>query len=62
MNIQLHEIPPAPFNPDFDPRAAGWLNRAANSMEDDDFYATHTRIECAVEIRRRYNALAREAA
>lgn len=51
MNIHLHD------NPSFDPQATIWLAQAANSMEADDFYATHTRIECAAEIRRRYDVL-----
>lgn len=44
----------------------GWLHnlhlidKAANSMVADDYYATHTRIECAAEIRRRYNELRQE--
>lgn len=41
----------------------GWLrnqhlvDKAAASMVEDDFYATHTRIECAAEIRRRYKEM-----
>ena len=38
-----HRNKPAPFNPAYDPKA-------------DDFYATHTRPECAAEWRRRYDA------
>lgn len=52
---------PAPFNPLYDPRDAGWLRQAADSMDADGFYASHTRIDCAVEIRTRYNTI-KEAA
>ena len=33
------------------------VDKAAASMVADEFYATHTRIECATEIRRRYKEL-----
>ena len=49
--------PPAPFNPDFDPKAKARFEAVTKSMEDDDFYATHTREECKDEWARRYNAL-----
>ena len=53
----LHANPPAPFNPDYDPRAQGWRNQASDSMMQDGFYDNHTREECAAEWRRRYDAL-----
>jgi len=49
-----HDNPPAPFNPSSDPRAKGWYNETSNSMEDDNFYDSHTREECKAEWKRRY--------
>lgn len=54
--------PPAPFNPDFDPKAKGRYEAVTASMEADDFYATHTREECKEEWRRRYDKLKAEGA
>ena len=51
-----HRNKPAPFNPAYDPKADGRRARVTASMEADDFYATHTRPECAAEWRRRYDA------
>lgn len=48
--------PPAPFNPLFDPEAKGRYERVTKSMEDDDFYSSHTREECKAEWRKRYDA------
>lgn len=47
--------PPAPFNPDFDPKAKARYSAVTKSMEDDDFYAAHSREECRDEWRRRYD-------
>lgn len=49
--------PPAPFNPKFDPKASARYEAVTKSMERDDFYADHTREECKVEWRRRYEEL-----
>ena len=49
--------PPAPFNPDYDPGAAGRYEQVSRSMEADGFYDTHTREECAVEWGKRYDKL-----
>lgn len=48
-----HDNPPPPFNPDFESQSYARLCEAARSMEADGFYATHSRIECAAEIRKR---------
>ena len=49
--------PPPPFNPLFDPKAKDRYARVTRSMEEDDFYASHTREECKAEWRRRYKEL-----
>jgi hypothetical protein len=54
-----HDNPPAPFNPGFDPDAEERYRAVAKSMEDDGFYGTHSREECAAEWLRRYESLAR---
>lgn len=60
---QAWKNPPAPFNPKFDPKAKDRYAAVTKSMEDDDFYASHTREECRDEWRRRYEEReAREAA
>lgn len=46
--------PPAPFNPLYDPEAKARYAAVTKSMEADDFYANHTREECRLEWRRRY--------
>jgi hypothetical protein len=51
-----HRNAPQPLNPDFDPKAKGRYARVTASMERDDFYAGHTRDECATEWRKRYDA------
>lgn len=53
----LHNNPPIPFNPDFDPKAKDRSSRVTASMEADKFYDNHTREECAIEWRRRYDDL-----
>lgn len=55
-----HGNPPAPFNPEFDPLAAPRSTRAARTMQEDGFYDTHTREECALEHRRRVEQYKRE--
>ena len=52
-----HKHPPAPFNPDFDPGARQRYADVTASLEADNFYASHTRAECAAEWRARYEAL-----
>lgn len=55
-----HENPPAPFNPDYDPRADERFSLVTRSMEVDNFYASHTREECKAEWRKRYDSLKQE--
>ena len=50
----LHKNPPAHFNPDFNPKAKDVWGKVTQSMEDDNFYASHTREECAAEWKKRY--------
>ena len=52
----LHNNPPAPFNPDYDPEADERSRQVSLSMETDNFYATHTREECKHEWHKRYDA------
>jgi hypothetical protein len=52
-----HNNPPPPFNPNFDPNAAKRYSKVSASMEEDNFYASHTRDECREEWRRRYEEL-----
>lgn len=52
-----HKNPPAPFNPEADPKAEGRYAEVTASMQADDFYANHTREECKAEWRRRYDLL-----
>lgn len=49
--------PPAPLNPDYDPKAASRASKVSASMERDGFYANHTRAECKTEWARRYDEL-----
>jgi len=49
--------PPAGFNPEYDPRAKGRYAKVSQSMEADHFYSNHTREECRIEWRRRYDQL-----
>jgi hypothetical protein len=49
--------PPPPFNPHFDPKAAGRYKAVTASLEKDRFYDSHTRNECKAEWRRRYDEL-----
>lgn len=49
--------PPDPFNPDYDPKAKGRYDEVTNGMKADNFYAGHSREECRLEWRRRYEAL-----
>ena len=46
---------PGPLNPNFNPDAKELYAKTTTSMERDNFYASHTREECAAEWRRRYN-------
>lgn len=50
----LENIQGNPPIPDFDPKANARFDAVTQSMEDDNFYANHTRPECAAEWRRRY--------
>lgn len=57
-----HKNPPAPFNPDADPRAEARYREVTASMQNDQFYDHHSREECKAEWARRYDALkARDA-
>ena len=56
----LHEHPPAPFNPDYDSQAATKYAQVVAGLEDDGWYANHTREECKAEWRRRYESLTEE--
>ena len=47
--------PPKGFNLDFDPKAKARYASVSKSMEDDDFYDCHTREECKIEWRKRYD-------
>lgn len=53
---------PAPFNPFYDSLAGKLMQAAAESMEADEFYDTHTRNECAAEIRQRVIDMRKEIA
>lgn len=53
-----HRQQPRPFNPAYDPKANGRYTAVTASMEADGYYEKNTRAECAVEWRRRYDALA----
>lgn len=46
-----------PLNPSYDPKAKSRSEKAAASMEADDYYAGHSREACAQEWRRRYEVL-----
>lgn len=47
------------LNPDFDPNSKALYVMVTESMEQDNFYDDHTREECAVEWRERYETYAR---
>ena len=49
--------PPPPFNPLFDPDAAARYAAVSASMESDGFYSGHSREQCRIEWRRRYDAI-----
>ena len=50
----LHKNPPAIFNSECNPKTKDVWAKVTQSMEDDNFYASHTREECATEWKRRY--------
>lgn len=50
---RLHANPPPSFNPAFDPTARARSDAVARAMEEEGFYDTHTRQECAEEYCRR---------
>ncbi len=52
----LHDNPPAPFNPLYNPLADTWSDEVSAAMEAEGFYDTHSREECAIEFRWRYEA------
>jgi hypothetical protein len=54
---QEHKHPPAPFNPTFDPLAAGRYAEVAASMTADGLYDTMPIEKRREEWRRRYDAL-----
>ena len=51
--------PPKPFNPQYDPKAKDRYSQVTASLEECNYYQTHTREECAKEWARRYAALRR---
>lgn len=51
-----HNYQPTPFNPEYNQRAKLWAKEATSSMEAEGYYANHTREECKVEWRKRYDA------
>ena len=53
----LHNNPPPPFNPDYDPKAEARFHQVTQSLVDEGFYKAHTREECKLEWRRRYDQL-----
>lgn len=57
----LHNNPYPPLNPEYDPRAKNWSLEATQSMEQEGFYDTHSREECAIEWRRRFDFLKQSA-
>ena len=52
-----HNNPPAPFNSAYNPNAAGYYKQVSKSMEEDGFYDSHSRVECAIEWRKRFDFL-----
>lgn len=48
-----HDNPPAAFNPGYVPCRSAAVDEVASSMEADDYYGGHTRLECSVEFKRR---------
>lgn len=53
----MNSMQPLPFNPAYRKAARQWAAQATDSMERDGYYDTHTREQCAVEWRRRYDAI-----
>ena len=56
----MHDNPPAPFNPDYDPKDYARYTKVTQSMETDGWYTSHTREECKAEWARRYEELKRK--
>ena len=55
-SMQYHwDNPPPPFNQDFNPKAKQRYMDVTTSMEADGFYKNHTREECRIEWRHRYD-------
>jgi len=54
---EQHDNPPAPFNPDYDPKAKDRYRQVTKSMQEDDYYNTHSQEECKAEWHKRYNNL-----
>ena len=52
----LHNNPPKPFNPSFNPKASEISREVVKSMEADGFYTRHSREECSLEYRKRYDS------
>ena len=53
----LWDNPPAPFNPDYDPKADARFHQVTQSLEAEGWYASHTREECKAEWGLRYKLL-----
>lgn len=53
----LHNNPPKPFNPQYNSGYAEVANSVTKNMEEDGYYDTHTREECAAERKRRIDQM-----
>jgi hypothetical protein len=51
----LHNNPPAPFNPLYNPNSKKASLLAVQSMQSDGFYDNNTREQCSIEYRKRYD-------
>jgi hypothetical protein len=58
--LHLHNNPPPPFNPAYDPNSKARREMISGWMEADGFYNDHSREQCADEYRRRYRILLEE--
>ena len=48
------------FNPDYNPNWKQIREQTTASMEEDGYYDTHTREECAAEWKRRYEEISKK--
>jgi hypothetical protein len=56
-----HKNPPAPFNPDYDPRAKDWFAETTASLEAEGFYKTGTPASRKEGWRKRYEEIKAKA-